>query len=194
VITAALVLLQIVTALPTSKVLWDVEATDTPTHFEVRYNTGAWVPVGLPLLADGPLRTYGVSLPALVTGQHVVEVRACDAVSCSASGSALFLVEDPAPLCTDIPSVFITRWEMTTGKPGSRMRVNYQLASISPIVEVLAKVDGAMVAVSRGTDLRDTAGLWFVTPPAGIHTLQVFVKNSAGCTKEVFSPVGLIVK
>jgi hypothetical protein len=44
VITAALVLLQIVTALPTSKVLWDVETTDTPTRFEVRYNTGDWVP------------------------------------------------------------------------------------------------------------------------------------------------------
>jgi hypothetical protein len=198
---AALAILQIVTALPTSKVAWDWSVLSaTPIRFEVRYNAGTPASVGMPRFeaqdVSGVTQAYAVSLPVLNAGSNTVDVRACfDATDCGEWSLALpFTMEQPAPVCTDIPSVFITRWEHTTGKPGSRMRVNFQLASISPIVEIHAEVNSEIIARIRGTDLRDTAGIWFVTPGIGSHSLRVFAKNSAGCSKEVDSLVRLVVK
>lgn len=74
------------------------------------------------------------------------------------------------------------------------MRVNFQLASVSPIVEIQAKLNTVTVATVKGEDLRDSAGVWFTTPATGSHKLQVSARNAAGCTKEVYSPVDLVVK
>jgi hypothetical protein len=187
----AFVALQVM-ALPTSKLAWDA-ATDNPDYFKVRYNTGSFVSVGLPPLnSEG---AHAVTLLTLPAGEHIAEVVSCWADdNCSAAVPVTFVMQAPAPVCADVPSVFITRWEHTTGKPGSRMRVNFQPASISPITEIEAKVNGAVVARIAGSDLRDTAGVWFTTPASGSYKLQVWAKNSAGCTREVFSPVDLIVK
>jgi hypothetical protein len=194
---AALAILQLVTALPTSKVEWDMPTTAAPDRYEVRWDQGVWLNASLPpvIAETADLRTHAINLPTLVVGQHLVDVRACYADGqCSDPAALAFVLEQPAPVCADVPSVFVTRWEHTTGKPGSRMRVNFQLASISPIVEIHAEVDSEVVARITGTDLRDTAGVWFVTPGIGTHALRVFAKNAAGCSKEVDSLVPLVVK
>jgi hypothetical protein len=197
---AALAILQVVTALPASKVAWDWSVLSaTPIRFEVRFNAGTPAPVGMPRLeaqdVSGVTQAYAVSLPVLIAGPNTVDVRACfDASECSEWAGITFTMEQSAPVCADIPSLFITRWEHTTGKPGSRMRVNFQPASVSPMTEIEAKVNGAVVARITGTDLRDTAGVWFTTPASGSYKLTVWAKNAAGCTREVFSPVDLVVK
>ena len=186
-----------VIALPTSKLAWDVVATDKPTHYEVRYNTDEFVNVGTPPVVDG---AYVVSLPVLAAGTHTVEVRACNVLptdpsvkECASAAPVSFTLQLAPQPCADIPSVFVTRWEHTTGKPGSRMRVNFQPASVSPITEIEAKINGQVVARIAGSDLRDTAGVWLTTPAAGVYKLTVWAKNAAGCTREVFAPVDLVV-
>jgi hypothetical protein len=198
---AALVILQVVTALPTSKVSWDWSVLSaTPIRFEVRYNGGVPAPVGMPRFetqdVPGVTQAYAVSLPVLNAGSNTVDVRACfDVTDCGEWSSTLaFTLEQPAPVCVDVPSVFITRWTMTSGKPGSRMRIDYQLASSSPIVQIQAKVAGVVVAVVGGTDLRDSGGIWFTTPASGRYVLALEVKNAAGCVKEAVSLVDLVVK
>ena len=179
-------------ALPTSKLAWDVATDPKPTHYEVKYNTDDFVSVGIPPIVDN---AHVVSLPALAVGSHTVEVRACNAEGCASAAPLAFTVQlGTPPPCTDIPSLFVTRWEHTTGKPGSKMRVNFQPASVSPLTEIEVKVNGAVVARITGSDLRDTAGAWFTTPELGVHKLTVWAKNAAGCTREVFSPVDLVVK
>lgn len=104
-------------------------------------------------------------------------------------------IEIPGPpQCADVPSVFVTRWAATTGKPGSRMRVDFQLASISPITEIQARLKGDTYATITGTDLRGAAGIWLTTPVPGTYDVTVWVKNAAGCTREAAAPVKLTVK
>ena len=94
------------------------------------------------------------------------------------------------PLGRLAPSIFVTDWSATTGRPGSRARVNFQLASPnSPIVTVvlrLAPDTDPTVTTSTtdvsGANLTVLAGLWFVTPSSnGTYRLTVYVKNAAGC-------------
>lgn len=107
--------------------------------------------------------------------------------------------ESPAcafPLGAEAVSVFPTRWEQTTKAVGSRMRINYQLASKSPVREVQVRVDGVTVETQIGSvvDLKISGGMWFVQPPAGRHRLTVYARNDFGCTREVETPVGLNIK
>jgi hypothetical protein len=198
---AALAIIQIVSALPTSKVVWDWSVlSQTPIRFEVRYNAGTPASVGMPRLeaqdVSGVTQAYAASLPVLNAGPNTVDVRACfDATECGEWSLALpFTMEQPAPVCADMPSVFVTRWAMTSGKPGSRMRIDYQLASVSPIIQIRAKVAGTVVAVVTGTDLRDSGGIWFTTPASGRYTLALEATNAAGCVKESLALVDLVVK
>jgi len=94
------------------------------------------------------------------------------------------------PLGRLAPSIFVTDWAATTGRPGSRARVNFQLASPnSPIVAIAVKLvsdaDQSTLTSSTlvgGVDLTATAGLWFTTPLFnGKYRLTVYVKNAAGC-------------
>jgi hypothetical protein len=139
-------------------------------------------------------------IQTLSAGQHTYQViaRGRDADGAiTVSGPATLLITATAvQTCSgaDALSVFVTRWEMTTGNPGSRMRVNYQLASASPVTRIEAKINGAVVAFAEGADLRETAGLWLTTPAPGVYKLQVFARNAAGCTRESFSLIDLQVK
>lgn len=103
-----------------------------------------------------------------------------------------------APLGAEAASVFVTRFDQTTKAPGSKMRLNYQLASKSPIIEVRAKMNGAVVAVTRATGPGDTlnadGGIWFTQPGPGTYKLSVWVKNQYGCTRETAAPTDLIVR
>ncbi len=131
-------------------------------------------------------------------------LKACAGEACSvesAEVSTAVPAPDPClpPFGPEVANVFVTGWQATSGMPGSKMRVNYQLASKSPIVEVAALLTGgaltkSVVAKTAGTDLTSDAGVWFVTPTAGSYQLTVSVKNAFGCTREAVSAQPVVVK
>ena len=88
-----------------------------------------------------------------------------------------------APLGDRAVSVFVTDWSATTGQPGSKARINMQLASPnSPITQVTVKLGGTPASVAVGTDLTAFAGTWFTTPTTpGSYPLTVEVANVYGC-------------
>ena len=98
------------------------------------------------------------------------------------------------PLGPEAASVVVTRWLATSGKPGSRMRVDYQLASKSPIVEIGVKLNAVPVAIVSGENLTSSAGTWFTAPAVGSYKLAVAVRNAFGCTREAVAPFNVVVK
>jgi hypothetical protein len=75
------------------------------------------------------------------------------------------------------------------------MFVEYQMASKSPVVSVVAKLNG--VAASRmltGSDLSDFGSIWFYAPPSGFYKLSVLATNGYGCVKEAQAPFDVVVK
>ncbi len=102
------------------------------------------------------------------------------------------VLENPceAPFGVDAISLTITGVTSTTGRPGSRMNVRFQLASRSPITRVTARLAGVDVASGSGTDIM---GLWFATPPSGTYSLSVFAENAAGCQRETLSTRPVVV-
>lgn len=89
-----------------------------------------------------------------------------------------------SPLGDRVVSIFITRWEPTTGSPGSMARINFQLASPnSPIVDLKVLLNGTATIDQPGTDLRASGGIWFQTPVTpGTYTIAVQATNAYGCT------------
>ncbi len=94
------------------------------------------------------------------------------------------------PFGADSISVTITGFTATTGRPGSRMNVRFQLASTTPITKVTARLAGVDVATGSGTDVM---GLWFATPASGTYPLSVYAENQAGCQRETQSARTVIV-
>lgn len=76
------------------------------------------------------------------------------------------------------------------------MRVNYQLASHTPITTISVLVDG--VTVSRiGADtasLTDSAGTWFTAPDVGSHALAVKAVNAFGCERIATAFLPVVIK
>ena len=77
------------TATPGQSLAWShpTAAAELVTHFETKYDGGAYVNVGIvahPTLTS----TYYAPIPALTTGGHTVIVRACNAAGCSADSTA----------------------------------------------------------------------------------------------------------
>jgi hypothetical protein len=148
----------------------------------------------------GNVTSFSGAFPA---GTHTAAVLAYNAtgVSKPSSPPLAFTVQaqagDPAclpPLGAHAPAIFPTSPTLTTGKPGSRSFLNYQLGGPDTVVEVAVQIDGVDAVVGKGTDLAAFSGMWFTQPAAGSHTLGVRVLTSFGCTltKQTSSP--LVVK
>ncbi len=97
--------------------------------------------------------------------------------------------DDPAcqrPLGNRSIAIFLTKLQFTgSGGPGSRARVDFQLASPnSPIVRVELFANGvALVPPRIGSGFESDAGMWFTVPTAsGIYPLEVRASNAAGCS------------
>ncbi len=89
----------------------------------------------------------------------------------------------------------VTRWKATSGKPGSRMTVDFQLGSKSPIVSAVAKLNGVTVSQTiKGSNLSDVGSVWFYAPPIGSYVLSVEAANSFGCKGVGVSLVPLTIK
>lgn len=101
---------------------------------------------------------------------------------------------DPAlcvpPLGSQSIAMFITAWSATTGKPGSRSHVDFQIASVSAITKLTARLGGVDVASGAGSDV---GSLWFTTPTSGTYALTVYAENAYGCIRETMSPRSVVV-
>jgi hypothetical protein len=74
------------------------------------------------------------------------------------------------------------------------MRVDYQLASHTPVTAIAVLVDGVVVATQAGTDLTDSGGLWFAAPSAGSHPLAVQAVNVFGCERVATAFLPVVIK
>jgi hypothetical protein len=177
--------LQII-AQPTDKVAWDV-ATEPILRYEVRYDLGTFVSVGMPPVVGGG---HVIPLPALSDGSHTVEVRACGEGGCSVPTALAFSMvtpPPPPPTCVVRPSVFVTRTTNSiSGLPGSLMQVHYQIGVVGKritLVEVL--LNGSVVrrvsAQGPTDDLTAFGMIWITTPLSGSYELQVRATDDAGC-------------
>jgi hypothetical protein len=133
-------------------------------------------------------------------GDHVASVLAYNALGVSPpSASVAFTIgaqNDPCapPLGIHAPAIFPTSPTFTTGRPGSRSFLNYQLGGPDKVVEVAVQIDGADAVVGKGSDLAAFSGMWFVQPAVGSHSLGVRVLTDFDCalTRQTSRP--LVVK
>ena len=96
------------TATPGQSLAWDfpTASAELVTRFEVNYDGTGYVSVGLvphPTTAN----QFYAPIPALVTGQHTVLVRACNAAGCGPD-SALFTFPMVAGAPSAVPSGSVT--------------------------------------------------------------------------------------
>lgn len=128
------------------------------------------------LAALGPHR---LELAALVAGVESIE-RAAVAFTATA-------IADPCavPFGAHAPAIFVTNLAPTTGRPGSRSAISFQLAAPDPVIELAVRIDDVeqlpIVRAGPG-DLRSVGSLWFTQPAAGTHTIAVRVLTAFGCT------------
>ena len=148
---------------------------------------------------------YRTNLIDLPVGSHALQVRLV-------TDGGTVLTEMKPPLVVTVmpsaapdacagkyPSVFVTRLiESGTGRPGARMMVLYQFASVTPVVKVEVLVDGAVVATKTATgsgdSLTDDAAMWFSTPASGRHDLAVRATNGDDCQRSGTLLTPFIVK
>lgn len=138
----------------------------------------------------GGARTFTTTYPA---GTHDAAVLAYNAtLSSGLSVPVRFVIAGQAPdpclppLGAHAPAIFPTSPTLTTGKPGSRSFLNYQLGGPDRVVEVAIQIDGVdQVPIGRATgptdDLEGFSGRWFVMPAVGSHALGVRVLTAFGC-------------
>jgi len=140
--------------------------------------------------------------PTLPAGPHQAALIAYNhdnVASVPSSPPVLFTVvgqtADPClpPLGAHAPAIFPTSATLTTGRPGSRSFLNYQLGGPDPVVEVAVQIDSTDAAVGKGSDLKAFSGMWFTQPATGTHTLGVRVLTAFGCAL-VRSAAPLVVK
>lgn len=92
------------------------------------------------------------------------------------------------PLGDRVVNVFLNKYHKTTGNPGSRSWVEFQLASPnSPIMQTVVRLNGQPAAhgtmTARDGDISQLAGSWFDLPTAaGDYALTVEATNQYGCT------------
>jgi hypothetical protein len=149
---------------------------------------------GYRLIIDSSITDVGnvttFTTPTLPAGPHVAALMAYNTagqVSPPSSPPVNFTVvgqtADPClpPLGAHAPAIFPTSATLTTGRPGSRSFLNYQLGGPDAVVEVAVQIDGADAAVGKGTDLKAFSGMWFTQPATGTHALGVRVLTAFGC-------------
>lgn len=147
----------------------------------------------------GAATTEAVKLPTI--GAHELAISAValtdgrESVPKTIFAFATVQAVDPCapPLGAHAPAVFPTSPTVTTGKPGSRSFMNYQLGGPDAVTEVGLLVDGVEVATGTGTDLKAFSGIWFTQPAAGSHMTSVRVKTAFGCVLVRNGPM-LVVK
>ena len=100
---------------------------------------------------------------------------------------------DPActpPLGSQSIAIFPTALQKTgSGGAGSNARLDFQLASASPITHVAVRTKGANLETMDGANLTKLAGVWFRLPSmAETYPLSILASNAYGCTREVLTP------
>ncbi len=98
------------------------------------------------------------------------------------------------PLGPESVSVVVTGWKATSGKPGSRMRVDYQLSSHTPITGIDVLLNGDAVKQQVGDNLTDSGGMWFVAPDSGTYMLTLRAVNAFGCERVATALFPVVVK
>lgn len=158
---------------------------------------------GYRLLIDSTIIDVGNVLSTtqqVAAGAHVAALLAYNSFGAGPiSASVPFTIgaqTDPCtpPLGTHAPAIFPTSPTFTTGRPGSRSFLNYQLGGPDKVVEVAVQIDGSDAAVGRGEDLKAFSGMWFVQPAMGSHVLGVRVLTDFGCTLIRKTSLPLVVK
>jgi hypothetical protein len=173
--------------------------------------TATWTPnaetdiAGYHLIIDstvyavGNVTTYVV--PSVAAGTHVAALTATNLAGLTSPPSVpvsftIAAQSDPClpPLGAHAPAIFPTSATLTTGKPGSRSFLNYQLGGPDKVVEVAVQIDGADAVIGKGTDLAAFSGMWFVQPAVGSHALGVRVLTDFGCALIRKTSLPLVVK
>lgn len=79
------------TATPNQSLSWEAPSASAEmvTRFEVKYDNGSYTDVGMVPVPGQPNRYYA-PLPALITGQHTVVVRGCNAAGCGPDSTPTF--------------------------------------------------------------------------------------------------------
>ncbi len=87
---------------PARHLAWDHPTSEVSaqivTRFEVRYDSGPWVDVGMVPHASGPTTppthsSFASPVPALVPGPHTAVVRACNVTACTESAALSFVFD-----------------------------------------------------------------------------------------------------
>jgi hypothetical protein len=164
------------------KFAWDANTPD-PTHA-----------IGYQLTVDNQVFDVGPAITAAVTlqsGPHQATVAAYFAdvptpIPGPSSAPLTFTVAagpDPCapPLGAHAPAVFLTSITQTTGRPGSRSLLNYQLGGPDTVTVTAVQVDGVDQTPMFGGDLRAFGSMWFTQPASGTHTLGLRIQTSFGC-------------
>lgn len=104
-----------------------------------------------------------------------------------------FRLSGSATACSvagNVHAITIAIQEWTTSVPvGDRGRVLLLLRNEFPIVHLQVKFGPQVIGEQGGTDLRDSAGMYFSVPRIpGIYNLTVFAQDSTGCTEETTLP------
>jgi hypothetical protein len=173
-----LLLLQLLTTFA-----WDANAPD-PGH-----TLGYRLTVDTQTVDVGPAVTASLTLPA---GPHQATVQAYwsdvqpPAVGPPSAPPLTFTVAagpDPCapPLSAHAPAVFLTSVTPTTGRPGSRSLLNFQLGGPDTVTLTAVQVDGVDQTPMVGSDLRAFGSMWFTQPAAGTHTVGLRIVTSFGC-------------
>lgn len=169
-------------------------AATNPVTFAWDANPVAEHVIGYRLVTDQTIHDVGSATTFTDTfqaGTHIAAVLAytADGTASKTSAPVAFVIApqtttDPAclpPLGAHAPAIFPTSATVTTGKPGSRSFLNYQLGGPDAVTEVAIQLDGADVVVGRGADVKAFSGMWFTQPAVGSHTVAVRVLTAFGC-------------
>lgn len=86
------------------------------------------------------------------------------------------------PLGTHAPAIFLTSITPTTGRPGSRSLLNFQLGGPDTVTLTAVQIDGLDQPPMAGTDLRAFGSMWFTHPSPGTHAIGLRIQTSFGCS------------
>lgn len=175
----------------TVKFTWDANA---PTEQVIGY----LLTVDTQTVDVGPAVVATLTLPS---GPHqaTVQAYASNHIPSPPSmplGFTVVAEPDPCapPLGIHAPAIFLTSVTVTTGRPGSRSLLNFQLGGPDTVTLTAVQVDGLDQPPMAGSDLRAFGSMWFTQPATGSHTLGLRVLTSFGCalTRTLAAP--LVVK
>lgn len=140
------------------------------------------------VLVLGNVLAATVTVPDGVTAYFVVVAFIGEAISGPSNEVTATLADTSCvpPLGANAISIFPTNLVRTgSGGPGSRARLDFQLASPnSPITRVSIRANTTEIALLTGDNLTALAGLWFTMPtPRGTYPLTIQAANAVGCAR-----------